>query len=252
MSNFSRRQLISTALAATGGASALTVAAHLAKQDALLPPDGSGLYGPGEILNYATHRLLGRQTHAREFSRDQISPRPFANRTAPPTEAYKQLQAAAFADWRLEVGGMVARPARFSLAELRSHPVRSQITHIACEEGWSYIAEWSGVPLFHVLNLVEVHPQAKYVVYSSMQQGWWDSIDMSEALHPQTQLTYQMNGEDLPPAHGGPLRMRVPRQLAYKSVKFINKLTVTDSLKSFGKGLGSAAPEDGYSWYAGI
>jgi len=71
-------------------------------------------------------------------------------------------------------------------------------------------------------------------------------------MHPQTFLTYGMNGDDLPVAHGGPLRMRVPRQLGYKSVKFITRLTLTNDLKKFGKGLGSAAPEAGYAWYAGV
>lgn len=61
-----------------------------------------------------------------------------------------------------------------------------------------------------------------------------------------------MNGGDLPVRHGGPLRMRVPRQLGYKSIKYLTRLTVTDNLKSFGKGLGSSSPEGGYSWYAGI
>jgi DMSO/TMAO reductase YedYZ molybdopterin-dependent catalytic subunit len=61
-----------------------------------------------------------------------------------------------------------------------------------------------------------------------------------------------MNGDELPVGNGGPLRLRVPRQLGYKSVKFITHLTVTDSLKNFGKGLGSIEPEAGYSWYAGI
>ena len=75
---------------------------------------------------------------------------------------------------------------------------------------------------------------------------------MDDALHPQTLLTHGMNGAELPVTFGGPLRLRVPRQLAYKSVKYINRLTVTDSLKSFGKGLGSSSPESGYSWYAGI
>jgi DMSO/TMAO reductase YedYZ molybdopterin-dependent catalytic subunit len=131
-------------------------------------------------------------------------------------------------------------------------PSRSQITHIACEEGWSYIAEWIGAPLSHLLDAVGVHPQAKYVAYFSIQRGWWDSIDMADALHPQTFLTNAMNGGDLPVGFGGPLRMRIPRQLGYKSVKYIARLTLTDSLKSFGKGLGSAAPEEGYAWYAGI
>jgi DMSO/TMAO reductase YedYZ molybdopterin-dependent catalytic subunit len=53
-------------------------------------------------------------------------------------------------------------------------------------------------------------------------------------------------------AHGGPLRMRLPRQLGYKNIKFITRLTVTDSLKKFGKGVGSAASEAGYAWYVGI
>jgi DMSO/TMAO reductase YedYZ molybdopterin-dependent catalytic subunit len=146
----------------------------------------------------------------------------------------------------------VAKPASFSLAELSSFPSSSQITLIACEEGWSYIAEWSGVPLSHILNQVGALPQARYVVYRSFQTDWWDSLDMAEALHPQTLLATGMNGSALPVPFGGPLRMRVPRQLGYKNVKYITRLTVTDDIKRFGKGLGSASPEGGYSWYAGI
>src|SRR5438067_1224040 len=78
------------------------------------------------------------------------------------------------------------------------------------------------------------------------------SPPMDDALHPQTVVATGMNGAELPVPFGGPLRLRVPRQLGYKSVKYITRLTVTDSLKSFGKGLGSASPEGGYAWYAGI
>jgi DMSO/TMAO reductase YedYZ molybdopterin-dependent catalytic subunit len=81
------------------------------------------------------------------------------------------------------------------------------------------------------LNLAGVQPQARYVVYYSLQPGWWDSIDIAEALHPQTLIAYEMNGEDLPEPHGAPLRMKVPRQLGYKSVKHISRITVTDSLE---------------------
>jgi len=147
---------------------------------------------------------------------------------------------------------MVDRTSSFSLAQLKSYPSRSQITLLACEEGWSYIAEWIGVPLSHVLNVVGIHPQARYIVYLSIDPDWWESIDMADAMHPQTFLAYGMNGNDLPVGNGGPLRLRLPRQLGYKSVKYITHLTVTDSLKGFGKGLGSASPEGGYAWYAGI
>jgi DMSO/TMAO reductase YedYZ molybdopterin-dependent catalytic subunit len=147
---------------------------------------------------------------------------------------------------------MVARTASFTLAEIRRFPRRSQITQIGCEEGWSYIAEWIGVPLSHLLNLAGIDSRARYVVYRSIQRDWWESIDMADALHPQTFVTYGMNGGDLSVPFGGPIRLRVPRQLGYKSVKYLTRITVTDDLKRFGKGLGSASPEGGYSWYAGM
>jgi DMSO/TMAO reductase YedYZ molybdopterin-dependent catalytic subunit len=252
MTDLSRRKLITTGLAAAAGVSGLSVAARLAQKYGLVPPDHGGIYGLGETLTYASQRLLTRHSFAREFSRSQVSKRPLANEIAPFSEAFKRLQAGGFADWRLSVDGMVDRPACFSLAQLRSYPSRSQITELACEEGWSYIAEWIGVPLSHVLDLVGTHPQARYVLYFSIEPAWWESIDMADAMHPQTFLTYGMNGDDLPVGNGGPLRLRLPRQLGYKSVKFITHMTVTDSLKRFGKGLGSASPEGGYAWYAGI
>jgi len=252
MTDISRRKLILGGLAATAGVSGLGVAARLAQRYGLIPPDHGGIFGLGETLTYASQRLLTRHSLAREFSPSQISKRPFANELAPLSADFKRLQAGGFADWRLSVDGMVDRPSSFSLAELKSYPSHSQITMVQCEEGWSYIAEWTGVRLSHVLDLVGVHPQARYVAYFSIDPYWWDSIDMADAAHPQTFLTYGMNGDELPVGNGGPLRLRVPRQLGYKSVKFITRLTVTDSMKKFGKGLGSAPPEGGYAWYAGV
>jgi DMSO/TMAO reductase YedYZ molybdopterin-dependent catalytic subunit len=252
MTKISRRKMIKAGLAATAGVAGLGVAARIAQGYGLIPPDHGGIYGLGETLTYGSQRLLTRHSLAREFSRSQISKPPFANEIEPPTDEFKRLQAGGFADWRLTVTGMVARPGSFSLDQLRSYPSRTQITMLQCEEGWSYIAEWVGVPLSHVLDVVGVLPQAKYVVYFSWEPDTWDSIDMGDALHPQTLLTYGMNGDELPVGHGGPLRMRVPRQLGYKNVKFITHLTVTDNLKRFGKGLGSVSPEYGYAWYAGI
>jgi len=249
MSSTSRRKLIATAITGAGG---LTLAAKLAARYGLVPPDGGGIYGPGETLCYASQRLLTRHSLAREFTPAQISRPPFANKVDPLGDEFKRLQESAFTGWTLAVDGMVAHPVAFSLAELRTFPVRSQITHLACEEGWSYIAEWTGVPLSHVLTLVGTLPQAHYVVYTSFEKGAWDSIDMADALHPQTILAHGMNGGELPAPFGGPLRLRVPRQLGYKSLKYVTRLTVTDSLEHIGKGLGSAASEGGYAWYAGI
>jgi DMSO/TMAO reductase YedYZ molybdopterin-dependent catalytic subunit len=252
MSNISRRKLITTGVAATVGVAGLATASRIARRYGLIPPDSGGIYGPGETLTYAAQRLLTRHSLAREFPPSMISKVPFANETAPHKDDFKRHQAAGFADWRLTVDGMVARPTSFSLSHLKSLPVHNQITEVSCEEGWSYIAEWIGTPLVNVLDAVGVLPQARYMVYFSIEPDWWESIDMADAVHPQTFLTMGMNNGDLPVSFGGPLRLRVPRQLGYKSVKYITRITATDSLKRFGKGLGSASPEAGYAWYAGI
>jgi DMSO/TMAO reductase YedYZ molybdopterin-dependent catalytic subunit len=246
-----RRKLITTGLSAAAGATGLAAAARLAARYNLIPPDHGGVYGVGETLTYAAQRVLtSRNAPAREFRRDQISRDPVPNGSAPRNAIFQRLEAREFADWRLAVDGMVARPASFSIQDLRSFPLSTQITMLTCEEGWSFIAEWTGVPLSYVLNLTGALPHAKYVVYFSLDPEWWDSVDMADAWHPQTILTYAMNGAQLPVEHGAPLRMRVPRQLGYKSVKHLSRLIVTDSLKGFGAGNGSADPK--YSWYAGI
>ena len=252
MKPMSRRKLVATGLAATAGLAGVAAAAKIAQRYGLVPPDHGGLYGCGETLTYASQRLLTSHSLAREFPRSMISKSPFANATAPPGALFKQHQASGFADWRLAIDGMVAQPVSLSVADLKTFPLRSQITEVACEEGWSYIAEWIGTPLAGVLHSVGALPQARYVVYYSIEKDWWESIDMADALHPQTLLTWGMNDGELPVSFGGPLRLRVPRQLGYKSVKYITRMTLTDSMKNFGKGLGSASPESGYSWYAGI
>lgn len=211
----------------------------------LLPPDATGVFAPERTLTYAAHRLLAPNSMAREFPREAISPTPFPN-GKPAKEA---LAPDAAVNWRLEIGGLVAKPMTLSVADLKSMPRSSQITALACEEGWSYVAEWIGVPLAHVLKEVGVKPEARYMVYFSTQPEWWDSIDMCDALHPQTLIAYGMNGGDLPPGHGGPMRVRVPRQLGYKSVKFVTRISLVDSLKGLGWGMGSAGAEAGYSWF---
>ena len=245
MNTLSRRKLINAGVAATAGVSGLAVAARLADSYGLIPPDCGGIYGLGHTLTYASHRILTANSLAREFPRSEISKTPFANGKPPKDAEFKHLEAGAFADWRIAIEGLVARPATLSLGDLKGYASRSQVTQLACEEGWSFIAEWTGVPLAEVLNAAGILPQARYVLYYSIQRNWLGSVDMADAMHPQTLLTYGMNGGELPVGHGGPLRLRVPRQLGYKSVKFINRLKVTDTLDELPKG-------KSYSWYAGI
>ena len=250
MSATSRRDMIKRGFVAAVGLSGLAAAARIANQYGLVPPDHGGIYGPGRTLTFAAQRLMTRGALAREFDRSQISQAPFANSTSPPTDAFTRLQGDGFRDWRLSIEGLVARPLSLSIDDIRRMPAGRQITELVCEEGWSYIAEWIGTPLAEVLRIAGVMPEARYVVYFSIEAPWWESIDMIEARHPQTLVTYAMNASDLPVAFGGPLRLRVPRQLGYKSIKYMNRIVVTDDLKAFNNGLGR--PSDGYDWYAGI
>ena len=252
MNSISRRRLITGGVAASASVAGLVLAGRAAGRWGLIPPDHCGPYGAGQTLTYAAQRLLTAHSMAREFPRSMISKSPFANAVLPPDDLFKRQQASGFADWKVTIDGMVSRPGSYALSDIRSLPMRSQITEVVCEEGWSYIAEWIGTPLTHLLNEAGMLPQARYVVYFSSDRQWWDSIDIHDALHPQTLLAWGMNDGDLPVPFGGPLRMRVPRQLGYKSVKYITRLTVTDSLKRIGTGLGSSEPDFGYAWYAGI
>lgn len=250
--SITRRKLLTTGLAATASAAGLAEAARLAKRYGLVPPDCGGIYGPGETLTYATSRVFGAHSMAREFPRSMISEKPFANETPKLSADFHAQQAVGFKDWTLTVDGLVAHPTKFSLADLKTLGQRSQITEVSCEEGWSYIAEWIGTPMSDVLNEVQPLPGARFMAYFSVQPEIWGSLDMEEAAHPQTQLTWAMNDGDLPVGFGGPLRVRVPRQLGYKSIKYVAHITITDSMKRYGKGLGSVDPEYGYAWYAGI
>lgn len=247
-----RRKLITTGLVSAAGVAGVATTARIADHFGFLAPDHYGLFGVGEALTYASQRILmAHHSLAREFSRSQISAFTPVNGEPPSTDIYRDLLAASFVDWRLRIDGLVDRPSNFSLAELKGLPSRTQITHLACEEGWSYIAEWAGVPLSYVLNLVGVRPGAKWVVFFGLD-GRWDSIDMPEAFHPQTLLAFGMNGQELPIRHGAPLRVRVPRQLGQKSKKYLSRILLTDTVKNIGKGLGASAPENGFSWYMGI
>ena len=245
--DLSRRRLILGASAVSAGG--LLGGCELVEDG----PSRGGLYGLSDTLTFATQRFLLRdQPLAREFGPEAISSVfPTINTTDPDDPDYRRSKAQNFADWRLPVTGLVAQPAAFTLAELRAMPVRTQITLHACEQGWSAIGGWTGVQLSHVLTAVGLKPEARFLVIRSVD-GWWDSYDLFDALHPQTILAYGMNGADLPIAHGAPVRLRVERQLGYKSLKYLTGIEAVARVDRVGQGRGSMLAELGLPWYAGI
>jgi DMSO/TMAO reductase YedYZ molybdopterin-dependent catalytic subunit len=214
-------------------------------------------------LTYKAQRLVvGREALAREYPKSEIrQPQRPNGSTDPDDDTYKALVASNFANYKFEIGGLVEKPLSFTLEELRNMPSRTQITRHDCVEGWSCIAEWTGVPLAHLLDQAKVKPQARYVVFKcldTIEQGlagdikYYESIDLIDARHPQTIMAYGLNGKPLPVANGAPLRCRVERQLGYKMAKYVQSIELTDSLAQFGQGKGGYWEDNGYDWYAGI
>lgn len=219
------------------------------------------LAGAEDLSRWAQRLLGGAAPLAPEYSDADLSPVFRPNGTLnPDDDDYQDLAAGNFADWRLKLDGLVARPAEFSLAELRALPSRTQITRHDCVEGWSCIGKWKGVPVAELLRRAEVKPQARYLVLhcaDPMENGdpgtkYYESIDLAEALHPQTILAYEMNDAVLPVAHGAPLRLRVERQLGYKMAKYVMRLELVDSFAGLRGGKGGYWEDLGYAWYAGI
>ncbi|MBI1178566.1 molybdopterin-dependent oxidoreductase [bacterium] len=237
-----RRRAIIAGLASVGG----MVLPGCSRES---PPSYGNLLRMGDNLTYAAHRaLLPGQKLAREYSRRDISSMPATGTTNPEAEEYQSLYHNKFAGWSLSVEGMVSRPMVFTVAELKRLPSRTQITRHTCEEGWSAIAEWTGVPLSRVLDAVGMLPRARFVSFYSYDD-WADSIDLFDALHPQTILAYGMNGRDLAVAHGAPVRLRVERQIGYKSMKFLKRIVVTEEFDDGGE---NGNIQNGWAWYVGI
>jgi DMSO/TMAO reductase YedYZ molybdopterin-dependent catalytic subunit len=171
--------------------------------------------------------------------------------------AYQTLVRDGFASYRLAVGGLVEHPQSFDLKELRALATLSQITRHDCVEGWSVIGKWGGVPLGKFLALVRPKPAARYVVFYSFDhdqsgQQFYGSIDLTQAAHPQTQLALDLNGRPVDPAHGAPVRLRIPTQLAYKSTKWVQRIELASDFTHIFGGKGGYWEDQGYAWYAGI
>lgn len=212
-------------------------------------------------LNLKAQRLLLPKTKlAPEFTQADLSPIFKANGSfTGTTDEYKRLLDNNFADYRLQVFGLVRHPLSLSLDELKALPSRSQITRHDCVEGWSAIGGWTGVQLSLLLKAAELLPQARYLVFhcaDNLGGGpgglYYETIDLVDAAHPQTILAYAMNGQPLPLAHGAPLRLRLERQLGYKMAKYIMSIEAVDSFARIGSGRGGFWEDRGYAWYAGI
>lgn len=217
------------------------------------------LLGSAEVLNDKLHHLITpANSMAKEYTEADLSPVFRSNGTSYPSGAeYEEMVAKHFTQWRLQVGGLVERPQQFSLSELQALPSRTQITRHDCVEGWSAIGKWKGVPLGEILRRAAPRANARYVVFYCVDsmtaaEKYYESIDMEDAYHPQTILAYDLNDEPLPIKNGAPLRLRVERQLGYKSAKYLMRIELVEKFDHIAGGNGGYWEDHGYEWYAGI
>ena len=253
MTSLTRRRLLGSIGAGAGGlllAGCDRIAASPKVQETL---------SLGEGLTMRAQRLVTDRTAlAREFSALYISPVFRTNgNTMPGSDAYQAHAANRFADWQLVVDGLVRRPQKLALAQIKAMPARTQITRHDCVEGWSAIGKWTGLPLKLALDAAGVLPSARYVVFHCADDfdgdPYYESIDLIDAYHPQTILAWGMNDQLLSVGHGAPLRLRVERQLGYKQAKYVMRVEAVASLAQIGAGKGGYWEDSSdYQWYAGI
>ncbi|MBV8372692.1 MAG: molybdopterin-dependent oxidoreductase [Candidatus Eremiobacteraeota bacterium] len=227
-------------------------------------PIGSALNNNASVRNVLAsveglnHALIGTRGLAREYREGDVDRQFRVNGFDPPNDSsYMRLMADNFASYRLIVEGAVDRRQAFSLAQLQALPQQTQITRHDCVEGWSAIGKWSGVRLGELLEAVSPRSDARYVVFHCMDNDgsgnlYYESLDLHQARHPQALLAMRLNDAPLDPAHGAPVRLRVPTQLGYKSAKWIGRIEVVGSFATVGAGHGGYWEDQGYEWYAGI
>jgi DMSO/TMAO reductase YedYZ molybdopterin-dependent catalytic subunit len=194
--------------------------------------------------------LFGHEISAQHYSHADISPYFWVNGRPPAEESYSEMARDEFANYSLTVSGLVESPLSLTLAELRAMPKTTQITKHCCIQGWSGVAEWSGVSLQHIVGLCRPLPSARYIVFYAFDnkstsephaQGpgyFYGTIRVELAKDPQTILAYEMNGQPLPMNYGAPLRLRVETQLGFTMVKYIRAIEFVEDYTNIGKGQG--------------
>ena len=221
-------------------------------------PGFRGLLKGAEGLHMRAQRLIAGDALAREYAESDMSPVFRANGSRDVADpVYQQHVRQSFAQWVLRVDGLVSRPLALPLAALQAMPQRRQITRHDCVEGWSAIGKWQGPQLARVLDMAGLLPRARYLVFHCADRfgtrPYYESIDLIDALHPQTILAWRLNDQPLPVANGAPLRLRVERQLGYKHAKFVMRIEARDTLAGLYGGKGGYWEDVGdYQWYAGI
>ncbi|MBV6627991.1 MAG: molybdopterin-dependent oxidoreductase [Rivularia sp. (in: Bacteria)] len=185
--------------------------------------------------------LLKPQTPVPEFSSDEIEPEALIVNTYRFTPVINQEK------FRLIIDGEVENPLSLNMEDIKNLPFTSTIIRHVCVEGWAAIVQWGGIRLRELVALAQPKQSVKYAYFKSAD-GYYSSWDIASALHPQTLLAYEKNGESLPVDNGAPLRLASPIKLGYKQSKWVTRVTLVSQLSQF-QGYWE---DQGYEWFAGL
>jgi DMSO/TMAO reductase YedYZ molybdopterin-dependent catalytic subunit len=204
------------------------------------------------------HAVIGTRGSARLYADADIDRNFRTNGLDTPSDStYTGLAKDGWSRYKLVVDGMADHPQALSLAALRALSLQTQITRHDCVEGWSAIGKWRGVRLADIIAMAGPKAGARYAIFSCFdrdEQGthYYESLDLTQAAHPQTLLALDLNDAPLDNDHGAPVRLRIPTQLGYKSAKWVSRIELASTFGSAGDGKGGYWEDQGYEWYAGI
>lgn len=203
-------------------------------------------------ITYPMQRLtLNRLVPQQHYTLDDLSPHFWPNGKLPTSNEWRRLAENGFRDFRLRIGGLVEMPIELSLADIARLGKTEQITMHHCIQGWSGIAQWGGIPMKTIVDLVRPKPEARTVAFYSFGEAlyggaYYDTQSLANVLQVQCLLATHMNGQPLSKVYGAPLRLRVENQLGYKMVKWIERIEFVESEKTLGKGEGGKNEDDEY------
>ena len=146
--------------------------------------------------------------------------------------------------YKLQLSGQIRDKRPWTLEQLYRLPQISQVTRHICVEGWSAIGEWGGPQFSTFLNLIGADLTCKYVGFKCAD-GYYESIDMPTALHPQTLMAFTFREHTIPTWYGYPFKIRIPTKLGYKNPKHVMEIFVTNDFP------GGYWVDKGYNWFGG-
>lgn len=200
-------------------------------------------------------RFMRKHMPSRQYAYKDAEITPWGQHRAsgmpPAYDPYKALVANGYEDdYVLAVGGLVERPMRLTLKDLRElAPEHSQNTVHHCVQGFSSVGQWNGVPLRDILELVQPLDGAAEVVVHSFQhmtrdddiyEGsfYYESMPMVEAMQPQTLIAIGYAGDEIPIQNGAPMRLRLETSTGFRSAKWLDRIEVVSRFDIIGNGKG--------------